>query len=128
MNAKPGKLGSVWAAAAGNGVFLTSADQWRGVSTSTGDHRFWKAHQLKELLNGGKTHHIVCGFGDYKGGRFVAVGDNHHVFFSDSRSETWKSARIPKSAGQRQEAVIFGNGVFLVSYRDRVARSSDGGS
>ena len=127
LNGAPGKLGSVWGAAAGNGVFLTSADQWRGMTTSNSPFTEWKSHKLKELLNGGKTHHMISGFGDYSGGRFVIVGDNRHVFFSDKTAQEWKHSLIPEGVGERQDSIVFGNGVFLVNYRSKVARSTDGG-
>ncbi|WP_166824434.1 beta propeller repeat protein [Thalassoroseus pseudoceratinae] len=127
LNKSPTKLGSVWGAAGGNGVFLTSADQWRGVTSSGPAFSDWTAHKIKPLLDGRKTHHMISGFGDYKGGRFVVVGDNHHVFYSDDNCQTWSHSRIPEDAGKSQDVIAFGNGVFLVSYKDHVARSADGG-
>ena len=127
LNKSPAKLGSVWGAAGGNGVLLTSADQWRGVSSSKLPVSEWTAHKVMPLLNGGKTHHMISGFGDYRGGRFVVVGDNHHVFYSDNNCQSWKHSRIPDGAGKSQDVVAYGNGIFLVSYKDHVARSTDGG-
>ena len=127
LNKSPAKLGSVWGAAGGNGVLLTSADQWRGVTSSGETFSEWNAHKVMPLLDGGKTHHMISGFGDYDGGRFVVVGDNQHVFYSDDNCRTWKHSRIPEAAGGSQEVVAFGNGVFLVSFKDHVARSADGG-
>lgn len=124
---QPQKLGSVWGAAAGNGILLTSADQWRGMTSAGGTFADWKVHRVGALLDGGKTHHMICGFGDYAGGRFVVAGDNHHVFFSDNNCETWQHSRIPETVGERQEAIAYGNGVFLVAFKDNVARSDDGG-
>ncbi len=120
-------LGSVWGATAGNGVMLTSADQWRGMTSCDKTFSNWTAHKAAPLLDGGKTHHMICGFGDYQGGRFIVVGDNQHVFHSGDNCKTWKHSRIPAEAGAGQEVVAFGNGVFLVSYQDHVARSADGG-
>lgn len=128
LNEQPAKLGSVWGATGGQGVMLTSADQWRGVTTSSDTHAKWKNHALKSLLNGGKTHHIICGYGDFDGGRFLAIGDNRHVFFSEDLGETWKHSRIPEGVADRgQQAIAFGNGVFLCSFKEKVARSLDGG-
>lgn len=127
LNAKPGKLGSAWSAAGGQGIFLTSADQWRGMTSSSGAFSEWQVHSVKDLLAGGKTHHMICGYGDYQGGRFIVVGDNQHVFYSEDQCRTWKHSRIPSEAGTGQEVVAFGNGVFLVSFKDHVARSADGG-
>ena len=50
LNAQPEKLGSVWGAAGGNDVFLTSADQWRGITTSANGHRSWNVHKLKNMF------------------------------------------------------------------------------
>lgn len=127
LNSQPGKLGSVWGATGGNGILLTSADQWRGMTSSDDEMRSWNAHNVKALLNGGKTHHMICGFGDYKGGRFIVAGDNQHVFYSDDNCRTWKHSRIPEAAGTGQEVIAFGNGIFLCSFRNHVARSADGG-
>ncbi len=127
LNKSPAKLGSVWGAAGGNGVLLTSADQWRGVTSSGNEFSEWTGHMVMPLLDGGKTHHMISGFGDYKGGRFVVVGDNQHVFYSDDTCHSWKHSRIPEEAGGGQEVVAFGNGVFLVSFKEHVARSADGG-
>lgn len=128
LNREPVKLGSVWGAAAGNGVMLTSADQWRGLTSWHVNDASLQTHSLKDLLNGGKTHHIISGFGDYQGGRFVAIGDNRHVFFSKDNCQTWTHSLIPEGVGDRgQQAIRYGNGVFLCSYKDKVARSADGG-
>ena len=127
LNAEPGKLDSVWGAAGGNGIMLTSADQWRGMTSSGETFSDWKAHSVKSLLDGGGTHHMICGFGDFKGGRFIVVGDNQHVFYSDDNCRTWKHSRIPEEAGAGQEVIVYGNGVFLCSFKEHVARSSDGG-
>lgn len=128
LNPKGSELASVWDATAGAGVFLTSADMWRGVSTLEGPFQSWKKHRLSPLLDGGKTHHLICGYGEDKGGRFVVVGDNRHVFFSSDLGKTWKHSRIPEAAPDKQQgAVVFGNGIFLCSYPGHVARSADGG-
>ncbi len=127
LNNEPAKLGSVWGAAAGNGIMLTSADQWRGVTSSGKTISDWNAHKVMPLLDGGKTHHMISGFGDYKGGRFIVVGDNQHVFYSEDNCQSWKHSRIPEAAGDGQEVIAFGNGVFLCSYKNHVARSADGG-
>ena len=118
---------SVWGAAGGNGKLLTSADQWRGMTSSRDGFSDWKTHSVKALLDGGKTHHMISGFGDYKGGRFLVVGDNNHVFYSDDNCQTWNHSIIPQAEENRQEVIAFGNNVFLVSYQDSVARSTDGG-
>jgi hypothetical protein len=127
LNQEPAKLGSVWGAAGGNGVLLTSADQWRGVTSSSDTFTSWTAHSVKSLLDGGGTHHMISGFGDYQGGRFLVAGDNQHVFYSDDNCQTWQHSRVPEAAGAGQEVVAFGNGIFLISYKDHVARSEDGG-
>lgn len=129
MTGGPTELGSVWSATAGNGRFLTSADQWRGVMFATRPYDEWTPVSVKEPLAGGKTHHMICGFGDYDGGRFVVVGDNHHVFYSDD-CRSWRHSTIPAEAGKNgkgQEAVAYANGVFVCSYSNGVARSDDGG-
>ncbi len=128
LNAEPAKLGSVWGAAAGNGIMLTSADQWRGMTSASDSFSDWKAHKVMPLLDGGKTHHMISGFGDDNGGRFIVVGDNHHVFYSSDNCQSWKHSRIPEAAGKRQDVIAYGNGVFLCSYEESVARSADGGA
>ena len=127
LNSEPAKLGSVWGAAAGNGIMLTSADQWRGMSSSGNAPNSWVTHSVKSLLDGGKTHHMISGFGNYKGGRFIVVGDNHHVFYSEDNCQSWKHSLIPAAVGDQQNVIAFGNGVFLCSYKEHVARSEDGG-
>ena len=127
LNKEPVKLGSVCGAAGGQGVLLTSADQWRGMTSATGTFSDWTQHSITELLDGEKTHHMISAFGDYQGGRFVIVGDNQHVFYSDDRCQTWNHSRIPESAGNGQDVIAFGNDIFLCSYKDQVARSDDGG-
>lgn len=127
LNKEPAKLGSVWGAAAGNGIMLTSADQWRGVTSSGKTFTDWNAHKVMPLLDGGKTHHMISGFGDFEGGRFIVVGDNQHVFYSIDNCQSWKHSRIPEAVGNGQEVIAFGNGVFLCSYKNHVARSADGG-
>lgn len=128
LNREPAQLGSVWGAAGGNGILLTSADQWRGMTSSSDGSSVWNAHSVKTLLDGGKTHHMISGFGDYKGGRFIVVGDNQHVFYSDDNCQSWKHSHIPEAAGTGQEIITYGNGVFLCSYKNHVARSADGGA
>ncbi len=127
LNKEPAKLGSVWGAAGGNGILLTSADQWRGMTSSEESLTGWNSHSVHSLLDGGKTHHMISGFGDYEGGRFLVVGDNHHVFYSDDNCQTWKHSQIPEEVGTGQEVIAFGNDIFLCSYKDHVARSADGG-
>jgi hypothetical protein len=107
---------------------LTSADQWRGITSSGKGHGVWNKHSLKDLLDGGKTHHIISGYGDYKGGRFIAIGDNRHVFYSDDLCKTWKHSKLPDEVGDRgQEVIAYGNGIFLCNCDTGVARSVDGG-
>jgi photosystem II stability/assembly factor-like uncharacterized protein len=125
---QPQKPGSVWSATGGNGIFLTSADQWRGMTSSKAAASEWKNHSVKPLLAGGKTHHMISAFGNYDGGRFIVVGDNRHVFYSDDNCQTWKHSTIPDTARDKQDVAAFGNGVFLVSYPKHVARSADGGA
>ena len=129
LNQKPAdKLGSVWGATGGKGIMLTGADQWRGITSSLNTHADWQKHSLSELLAGGKTHHVICGYGDYKSGRFIAIGDNRHVFVSEDLCKTWKHSKIPDGVDNRgQEAIAFGNEIFVCSFKDKVARSSDGG-
>ena len=128
LNAKPDeRLGSVWGATAGNGKFLTSADQWRGMTSVDARQGDFAKHSVKDLLDGGKTHHMIAGFGDYDGGRFVIVGDDNHVFYSKNCKE-WKHSQIPEGAGTGQDHIAYGNGVFLCSFDNHVARSSDGGA
>lgn len=128
LNNEPAKLGSVWGATGGMGVLLTSADQWRGITSSTKSHSSWQKHALKDLLQGGKTHHIISGFGDFKGGRFIAIGDNRHVFFSDDACKTWKHSLIPEGVSDRgQQTIAFGNDTFVCDFKEKVARSIDGG-
>ena len=128
LNKESAKLGSVWGAAGGKGVMLTGADQWRGITSSSDTHANWRKHSLKDLLDGGKTHHVICGFGDFKGGRFLAIGDNRHVFVSDDLCKSWKHSRIPEGVGDRgQEAIAYGNNVFVCSFKEKAARSLDGG-
>ena len=129
LNAQPARnLGSVWGATGGQGIFLTSADQWRGMTSSGDGFGNWNVHKVQNLLGkGGKTHHMICGYGDYQGGRFIVIGDNQHVFFSGDGCRTWNHSRIPAEAGGGQEVIAFGNGVFLCSFKERIARSEDGG-
>ena len=68
-----------------------------GITSSSDTHANWRKHSLKDLLDGGRTHHIICGFGDFKGGRFLAIGDNRHVFYSDDLCQSWKHSRFPKA-------------------------------
>ena len=129
LNKKTAKLGSVWGAAGGKGIMLTGADQWRGISSSSDTHTNWRKHSLKDLLDGGKTHHIICGFGDFEDGRFLAIGDNRHVFYSEDLCKSWKHSRIPEGVGDRgQEVIAFGNNIFVCSFKDKAARSLDGGA
>ena len=128
LNKEPVKLGSVWGATGGKGVMLTGADQWRGITSSSDTHSKWQKHSLKDLLSGGKTHHIICGFGDFKGGRFLAIGDNRQVFVSDDFCKSWKHSRIPEGVSDRgQQAIAFGNGIFVCNFKEKAARSLDGG-
>lgn len=130
FNSTPAQLGSVWGAAAGNGVFLTSADQWRGMTTIAPPYTAVEPHSLKSVLDGGKTHHMIAGFGDYKGGRFIIIGDNHHVFYSDKAGQNWRRSEVPSVAGadgKGQDGIAFGNDLFVVSYPNGVVRSDDGG-
>ncbi|MDF1755765.1 MAG: sialidase family protein [Verrucomicrobiales bacterium] len=129
LNAEPiERLGSVWGATGGQGKFLTSADMWRGMTSSGDGFASWQAHKVGPLLaDGEKTHHMICGYGDYKGGRFIVIGDNQHVFYSEDGCESWKHSRIPEEAGGGQEVVVYGNGVFLCRFKEVVARSEDGG-
>ena len=128
LNKEPAKLGSVWGAAGGNGILLTSADQWRGMTSSDKTASNWTAHSLQTLLNGGETHHMISGFGNYEGGRFIVVGDNQHVFHSDDNCQTWKHSLIPGAPEKGQEEIAYGNNIFLCSFKDHVARSADGGA
>jgi hypothetical protein len=128
LNKEPAKLGSVWGAAGGNGILLTSADQWRGMTSSDTTASNWNVHSLKTLLDGGKTHHMISGFGDYEVGRFIVIGDNQHVFYSDDNCQSWKHSRIPESPEKGQDVIAYGNKVFLCSFKDHVARSADGGA
>ena len=108
---------------------LTGADQWRGITSSSDTHANWRKHSLKDFLNGGNTHHIICGFGDFNGGRFLAIGDNRHVFFSDDLCQSWKHSRIPEGVGDRgQEGIAYGNGIFVCNFKEKAARSLDGGT
>ena len=128
LNKEPERLGSVWGATGGKGVMLTGADQWRGITSSGDSHASWQKHSLKDLLDGGKTHHIICGFGSFGGGRFLAIGDNRHVFVSDDLCRTWRHTRIPEGVGDRgQQAIAYGNEIFVCSFKEKVARSVDGG-
>jgi len=128
LNKQPAKLASAWSAAAGNGVMLTSDSMWGGVTTSSDKFSTWTQHKIKDFLDGDRTHHLVSGFGDFQGGRFVVAGDNNHIFYSEDNGRTWNHSRTPKEAGEKnQEVVIFGNEVFLVKYKDHIARSADGG-
>ncbi|MCA8995079.1 MAG: exo-alpha-sialidase [Planctomycetaceae bacterium] len=127
LNAQPAQLGSTWSAAGGNGVLLTSADMWRGMTSSSGTFADWQQHSLKDLLAGGKTHHMICCFGDYEGGRFLIVGDGGHVFYSDKTGQNWQHSLIPNVEDRGQEELAYGNGVFVCSYKDYIVRSEDGG-
>ena len=127
LNEKGAKLNSVWDAAGGDGVILTSADQWRGMMTSEKGFLDWEAHSVKEFLDGGKTQHMICAHGDFDGGRFVIIGDFGHVFVSENGGRSWKHFRLPEEAGPKQDALAFGNGVFVCSFPEHVARSTDGG-
>ncbi len=128
LSAAATNLGSVWGAAGGGGVMITSADQWRGISVGRGDFSAWEKISVGKLLGGGKTHHMISGYGDYNGGRFVVVGDNRQVFYSEGLGENWKHTAIPEEAAGPQNSVAFGNGVFLCDFETHVARSTDGGA
>ncbi len=128
LNKEPAKLGSVWGATGGKGVMLTGADQWRGITSSSKNHANWRKHSLMNLLDGGKTHHVICGFGDFKGGRFLAIGDNRQVFVSSDLCQSWKRTLIPEGVSDRgQQAIAYGNGIFVCSFKEKAARSLDGG-
>ncbi|MEM7602351.1 MAG: hypothetical protein AAF357_13160 [Verrucomicrobiota bacterium] len=127
LNKEPTKLGSGWGATGGKGIMLTSADQWRGMTSSSNLFSEWNSHSVKDFLDGGKTHHMISGFGNFEGGRFIIVGDNQHVFYSDDLCKTWKHSRIPEEAGKGQQVIVFGNGIFLCKFESHVARSEDGG-
>tara|TARA_R110002096_G_scaffold59069_4_gene148319 strand:- start:2086 stop:3183 length:1098 start_codon:yes stop_codon:yes gene_type:complete len=124
------RLGSVWGATGGQGIFLTSADMWRGMTSASSKDGFatWTPHKVQKLMGeGGKTHHMIAGYGDYEGGRFLVIGDNQHVFYSEDGCLTWKHSRIPAEAGGGQEVLVYGNGVFVCSFKNGIARSEDGG-
>lgn len=128
LHAKEQPLGKVsaWSAAGGKGVMLTAASMWEPLgrfSVATG----WSKAPVKNLLEGGKTHHMVAGYGDFGKGAFVVVGDEGHVFYSHDAGETWAHSMMPAEAGKGQDAVAFGNGVFLCSFPSAVACSQDGG-
>ncbi len=128
LNKEPAKLGSVWGATGGKGVMLTGADQWRGITSSSDTHANWRKHALKDLLDGTKTHHVICGFGNFKGGRFLAIGDNRQVFVSEDLCQSWKRTRIPEGVNDRgQQAIAYGNNVFVCNFKEKAARSLDGG-
>lgn len=119
---------SLWDATAGKGVMITSADQWRGIQIAEKPFQKWRKQPLKDLLQGGKTHHIICGFGAYQNGRFIAIGDNRHVFYSEDLGKNWLHSRIPEPAPEKgQNGIAFGNGIFLCDFKTHVARSADGG-
>lgn len=119
---------SVWSAAGGKGVFLTAASMWEPMarfSVAEG----WRKVPFRPLLEGGKTHHMIVGYGDFGAqGAFVVVGDEGHVLFSHDLGETWAHAMLPAEAGKGQDAIAFGNGVFVCSFPQAVARSADGGA
>ncbi len=127
LNEKGAKLNSVWDAAGGGGVILTSADQWRGMMTSGKDFSEWKQHPVKEFLDGGKTQHMISTYGDYEDGRFVVVGDFGHVFVGEKSGKKWEHFHLPDDAEAKQSSIAFGNGVFVCSFPGTVARSADGG-
>ncbi len=124
---EPTKLASAWDAAGGRGRFITSSAQWGDAFLVSEDFTKWRGHQLKGLWEGGNTHHMINGYGDYADGTFIVVGDNHHVFYSHDAGETWGYSQIPAEAGKSQQGIAYGNGVFLVGYDAHVARSEDGG-
>ncbi len=128
LNSRSQEVGSVWGATAGGGRMLTSADQWRGLTISRTDFSGWEKVGLRDLLDGGKTHHIICGYGDYGEGTFVAVGDNQQVFYSNDLGETWAHTTIAEEAGGGQNGVAFSRGIFVVAFKEVVARSEDGGA
>lgn len=128
LNKEKKSLMSVCGAAAGQGIMLTGADQWRGISSSSKNGAVWTKHSLTKLLDGGKTHHIVCGYGDYKGGAFVAIGDNSHVFYSHDLCQNWKHSKLPKLFKRTTLPVVYGNDVFVSAMSPQeVVRSADGG-
>lgn len=127
LNSEKQQLGSVWGAAGGNGVMLTSADQWRGMTISD-NFKDWRRQSVSELLAGDATHHMIAGFGNFSQGTFIVVGDNQQVFYSHDNGKKWERSRIPAEAGAGQNSIAFGNGVFLCAFKDHVARSSDGGA
>ncbi|MCH2207629.1 MAG: glycoside hydrolase [Lentisphaerales bacterium] len=130
LNKEKKKLASVWSAAAGKGVILTAADQWRGMSSSADNGATWQKHSTKKLLNGDGTHHMMCGYGDYKDGAFVIIGDKSQVFYSHDLAKTWKRTKLPKLYKVGQSQPVYGNGVFLsvINRTGELVRSDDGGA
>ena len=100
------------------------------MTSSSDAFAAWNAHKVREMLGeDGKTHHMIAGYGDYEGGRFIIIGDNQHVFYSADNCQTWSHSRIPEEAGGGQEVIAYGNGIFVCSFKDgRIARSADGGA
>lgn len=135
------EMKSVFGAAGGQGVMIAGADQWRGFSISSENGANWKTIKPGNIEgfkeNGGKTHHLKCGYGAYGKGTFVVVGDHGHVFYSNDLGESWKHSMIPKEAlsknphfagrGVGHKEVVFLDGAFLVLYDEQVALSKDGG-
>lgn len=124
MYEKGQKMPSVWRAAGGQGVMITTAAPHQSMAIWRDGE--WEMKSIRDLLKG-KSHHLIVGYGDYEAGAFVVVGDGQHVFYSHDLGKTWSYSNIPSEAGEGQNTVTFGNGVFLVDYSTHVARSDDGG-
>lgn len=125
QGAAPGRT-YPWDAGAGKGVMLTTGSSFQPMARAT-SFTEWKLIPVAKLLEGGKTHHMIVGYGDFAKGAFVTVGDGNHVLYSHDLGETWAHTTIPAEAGKGQDAVVFGNGVFVCSFPNVVARSVDGG-
>lgn len=101
----------------GNGRFVAGGGHESLTST---DGMTWG--QLGTMGEGGILRHL--GFGDFDGGRFVAVGDDGRRMNSTD-GVTWGHEI---SGGDSLNGVAFGNGVFLaISGSDYIVLSDDGG-
>jgi hypothetical protein len=125
QGAGPGKT-YPWDAAAGKGVMLMTGSSYQPMALAT-QFTDWKTIPVGKLLEAGKTHHMVVGYGDFGKGTFITIGDGGHVLYSHDLGATWAHTTMPSEAGKGQDGVVFGNGVFVCAFESVVARSTDGG-
>lgn len=125
----PQGMNDTLSGAGGNGAFV-------GVGTameSTPDFGItWKQVTMRDFDPRPRTHHMRVIFADYKGGRFMAIGDGPNIFYSDDLGKTWAHSGMQGLDDYVQglgRSLAYGNRVFLLLGGNGTFawRSSDGG-